>query len=69
MVKVKVYKINGSKQSNRQRGTTSLPPIGNSFMYMETCSDNHVKIYSIVGRDQILFKLLIKLPISIDFQF
>ena len=39
-------------------GTTSLPPIGSAFMYIETSSNNHGKMFLSAGKEQILFKLL-----------
>ena len=40
-------------------GAESLPPIGNSFMYIETSSNNVVILFLSALNEQILFKLLI----------
>ena len=41
MVKYKIL-LNQQKQTVQlSSGATSLPPIGNSFMYIETSSNNH----------------------------
>ena len=40
-------------------GAESLPPIGNSFMYIETSSINHSQIPMSSWKEQILYKLVI----------
>ena len=51
-------------------GAPSLPPIGNSFMYIERSSNNHsVKMFLSVRNELVFFRLLIWLSLIIDFQF
>ena len=52
-------------------GATSLPPISNSFMYIETISINHgvTKECLLALNRLILYKLVIIISIMIDFQF
>ena len=53
-----------------ESGATTLPPIGNSFMYVETSSNNHVSVkFFFLLKDQTSFKLVISLSIITDFQF
>ena len=47
-------------------GAESLPPIGNSFMYIETSSNNHGTNVFAASNEHILFKLLLQLSIITD---
>ena len=51
-------------------GATSLPPIGNSFLYIETSSNNHGNnVFFSAWNEQILYNVLILLSIITDFHF
>ena len=58
-----------TKSPTRDSGTKSLPPIGDSFMYIETSSNINGEIVVVSLEGLILYKFLSKIFFIIDFQF
>ena len=61
MIKLTIFKIQNCLRSTRTNtptpdsGATSIPPIGNAFMYIETSSINHgANVYCSVERIDII---------------
>ena len=73
IVKINTLKnfINCTKTSSPagKSGTTSLPPIGDGPMFIETSSSIHGANVFVVSSEQIIYKLLISPSSIIDFQF
>ena len=68
----KLQKFNKSTKTNSPTGylgATSLPPIGDSFMYIEASSNNHGNNAFCSFDEHILYKIVIPLSIITDFQF
>ena len=70
MIKVKYKVLEKKSCPTCLPGATSLPPIGDSFMYNEASQKNSaMKTFWLLLNKQMFFKLVILLVISADFQF
>ena len=60
MVKYKTLKkLTKTNSPTGYSGATNLPPVGNSFMYKETSSNNHGNNVLYLSSEQMLFRSVI----------
>ena len=49
-------RVTESRSPTPNSGATSLPPIGDTFMYMKTSQNNYAQNFFVVLREQVLFR-------------